>query len=417
MPKLYSSMVMALVVVLIASAAALACSGTGGEESQSANAAQDGAASSANTALPTIRLARVFREMTFERPILLTHAGDGSGRIFIVEQRGTIKVFDPKNQGTDAATFLDIRSKVFRGHNEEGLLALAFHPKYEENGEFFVYYSARDPRRGVVSRFTVKTDNPNEADAASEEVIMDVAQPWGNHNGCMLAFGPDGYLYISLGDGGAANDPQNNAQDLSNLLGTILRIDIDREDEGKKYAVPTDNPFVNREGARGEIWAYGLRNVWRMSFDRETGDLWAGDVGQNRWEEIDLITKGGNYGWRIREGSHPFRPEETSEDPLIDPIVEYTRREGISITGGYVYRGAAQNTLKGIYFYGDYASGRIWGLRYEKGEILAHGEVLKSNTRPVIASFGEDEDGELYICAFERVDGGGGIIYRIEQLF
>lgn len=416
MPRLHPSFVTALSAIVLTSAAALACSdsSSGGDGASVIGESREVGSPSA---LPTIRLARVFSDLSFERPILLTHAGDGSGRIFVVEQRGTIKVFDPKAQSREAAMFLDIQPKVYRGHNEEGLLALAFHPKYEENGQFFVYYSANDPRRGVVSRFTVKTGNPNEADAMSEEVIMDVAQPWGNHNGCMLAFGPDGYLYISLGDGGAANDPQNNSQDLSNLLGTILRIDIDREAEGKKYAVPADNPFVDRKGARGEIWAYGLRNVWRMSFDRKTGDLWAGDVGQNQWEEIDVIVKGGNYGWRIREGMHPFRPQETSDDPLIDPVVEYGRREGLSITGGYVYRGKTQERLAGIYFYGDYVTGRIWGLRYEDGKVIANEEVLKSNTRPVIASFGEDEDGELYICAFERVDRGGGIIYRIEQLF
>ncbi len=271
----------------------------------------------------------------------------------------------------------------------------------------------------MLSRFTVNQDNPNQADPESEHVILEVEQPWGNHNGSTVLFGPDGYMYISLGDGGSAADPLGSGQDLSTLLGTILRIDIDRQPDGRAYAIPADNPFVNQPGARDEIWAYGLRNVWRMSFDRKTGDLWAGDVGQNAWEEIDLIVKGGNYGWNVREGSHPFRG--SSSGPLIDPVAEYPQRRGreivgLSVTGGYVYRGSEQKALYGVYLYADYVTGRIWGLRYEDGRLRDHWEASSPTPRVFVASFGEDEAGELYICGFDGLDGrggGAGRIYRV----
>ena len=275
-------------------------------------------------------------------------------------------------------------------------------------------------RRGVLARFEVSADDPDRADPDSEAVILEVPQPFGNHNGSTVLFGPDGYLYVSLGDGGSANDPQNNAQDLGTLLGTVLRLDVDGEPGG--YAIPQDNPFVDRPGARGEIWAYGLRNIWRMSFDRSTGDLWAGDVGQNAWEEIDVITKGGNYGWRSREGMHPFR-EGVSTDPLIDPVVEYAQRQrrqiiGMSVTGGYVYRGRAMKRLYGAYVYGDYVTGRIWALRYDSGQVTAQREVFHSPPRVYISSFGEDAAGELYVCSFDAMDGrggGAGRIYRVVE--
>ena len=285
-----------------------------------------------------------------------------------------------------------------------------------------MYYSASDPRRGVLSRFTVSGDDPNRADPDSEKVILEVEQPWGNHNGSTVLFGPDGYLYVSLGDGGAAADPHDNGQNLATLLGTILRIDIDQAPDGHGYAIPPDNPFIDRPDARGEIWAYGLRNVWRMSFDRVTGDLWAGDVGQNAWEEIDLITRGGNYGWRIREAAHPFR-EGAAADPLIDPVVEYPQRRGreligMSVTGGYVYRGKAIEQLYGVYLYADYVTGRVWALRRSDGANSAHREVFRGPPRVYISSFGEDAAGELYVCAFDKADGRGGgtgRIYRIVE--
>ncbi|MCH8261185.1 MAG: PQQ-dependent sugar dehydrogenase [Planctomycetes bacterium] len=398
----------------------IGCAGAcaGGESPQAeAQTAQDSptTATAPDESLPTVRLSRAFPRLTFTRPIYLTHAGDGSDRLFVVEQRGRILVFQNRSDVTAAQEFLDIRPIVRMRHNEEGLLALAFHPKYAENGRFYVYYTASDPRRGVLSRFSVSVDDPGRADPSSEQVILEVEQPWGNHNGSTVLFGPDGYLYMSLGDGGAANDPHNNGQDLSTLLATIIRIDVDRQDPDRNYAIPKDNPFVNRPGARGEIWAYGLRNIWRMSFDRETGDLWGGDIGQGKFEEIDLIVKGGNYGWNIREGKHDFRPRESAE-PLIDPVVEYGRREGLSVTGGYVYRGDRVPQLRGAYIYADYVSRKIWGLRYEGGKVTMHREIFSGSGRAYVTSFGEDAAGELYICAFDSPDGRGGSDGRIYRL-
>lgn len=406
---------------LLAIACALAC--MGGSCARAGDGAQPATRGAppehSGDTLPRVRLVRAFPRLTFERPVLVTNAGDD--RLFVLEQSGRVRVFENRPDVEAAGVFLDISDRVRMRHNEEGLLALAFHPAYAANGHLYVYYSAT-PRRGVVARFTVDPQDRNRADPDSEHVILEIEQPYGNHNGASLLFGPDGYLYLSLGDGGWANDPDRQGQNLSTLLGAVLRIDVDREEEGRAYAIPTDNPFVDHEGARGEIWAYGLRNAWRMSFDRETGDLWAGDVGQNSWEEIDLIVKGGNYGWNIREGAHPFR-NGTTVDPLIDPVVEYPQRRGReiigqSVTGGYVYRGTRQPALAGIYIYGDYVSGRIWGLRYADGAVQDHAEIFSGDPRVYISSFGEDAGGELYLCSFDSLDGRGGgtgRVYRVEE--
>ena len=311
---------------------------------------------------------------------------------------------------------LDLRKQVQDKHNEEGLLSLAFHPKYADNGKFYVYYSANTPRRGVLSEFTAKDDRTG-VKKESERVILEVEQPWGNHNGSTVLFGPDGMLYVSYGDGGAANDPKEAGQDLSTLLGTVVRIDIDRRDEGLEYAIPPDNPFVGTEGARPEIWAWGLRNVWRMSFDRDTGDLWGGDVGQNTWEEIDIITSGGNYGWKPREGFEPFasyRGPALPEGSYIDPVVVYPRDKGISVTGGYVQRGDQHPELEGIYFYADYGSGRIWGLRWDGEKMTANREVFMQPGF-FISSFGELNDGTLLVCVFRNTFSGKGKVFRLEK--
>ena len=359
-----------------------------------------------------------FPKLAFKRPVGITHAGDGSNRLFVLEQKGRIMVFQNTNEASEARVFLDLRTKVSRKHNEEGLLALDFHPEFETNGHLYVYYSAKDPRRGVLSRFTVSSDDPDVADSESEQIILEFEQPFGNHNGCTLLFGPDGYLYISLGDGGWLGDPKENGQNLNTLLGSILRIDINDTQDDLAYAIPSDNPFVGRDDARGEIWAYGLRNVWRMSFDRETGELWAGEVGQNLFEEIDLIVKGGNYGWNVREGFHPYRESEIQGD-FIDPVVEYPRADGLSVTGGYVYRGSANPRLTGAYLYADYVSGKIWALRHEGGVMTMHREIYNPpSRRRYISSFGEDEAGELYLCAFDKLDGRGnneGKIYQLRE--
>jgi glucose/arabinose dehydrogenase len=335
------------------------------------------------------------------RPIVLTHAGDGSNRIFVGTQHGVIHVFDKQSVGrTGTKVFLDIEDKVVYNdrQNEEGFLGFAFHPNYKENGEFFVYYTAKDAEHtSVISRFRVSKDDPNVADPASEEEVMRIEQPYWNHNGGTICFGPDGYLYIGLGDGGAGNDPHGNGQNLGTLLGSILRIDVDHKDGDKAYAIPKDNPFVGREGARPEIYAYGIRNVWRIAFDRETGDLWAGEVGQNLWEEIDIITKGGNYGWNYREGTHPFGATEPPADiELIEPIWEYDHQVGKSITGGHVYRGKELPELVGKYLYADYVTGKLWALDYDPQAKQVRGNYsIPSDKLPVI-SFGEDEAGEAY---------------------
>jgi glucose/arabinose dehydrogenase len=304
--------------------------------------------------------------------------------------------------------------------NEEGLLGLAFHPKYQENRQFFIYYSANDrgTRRSVVSRFTASSDEPRRADPSSEKRIWVSAEdPFENHNGGTIAFGPDGFLYITLGDGGAADDPMTSGQNPADWFGSILRIDVDHPSDGKPYGIPADNPALrSKEFARWapEVYCIGLRNVWKFSFDRQTGDLWAGDVGQNLWEMVHRIENGGNYGWSIWEASHPFQPQRRQKaDPaskISRPIVEYphapTRSRadsGLSITGGYVYRGKKRPSLAGVYVYGDFDSGRIWGLRFEDGKLIANGELIDVRRGPKlnIASFGEDSQGELYILAFD----------------
>jgi glucose/arabinose dehydrogenase len=344
------------------------------------------------------------------RPLILTGAGDGTDRIFVVSQYGTIHVWPNDSAAEEMNTFLDIRDRVQYDDkmNEEGFLGLAFHPKYKENGEFFVYYTAKptekNPHLSIISRFRVSKDDPNKADPASEEVLMRIPQPYWNHNGGTLVFGPDGYLYIGLGDGGSRDDPHGNGQNLKALLGKILRIDVDRKDKGLQYAVPKDNPFAGRRGgARGEVWAYGIRNVWRIAFDRETGILWAGDVGQDLWEEIDIIVKGGNYGWNLREAMHPTTPKTAGvpkgsgpRPEFIEPIWEYHHDVGKSITGGSVYRGKDVPELEGGYVYADYVTGQIWALWYDaaKKHVTANREIIAKGA-PVL-SFGENDNGEIY---------------------
>lgn len=334
------------------------------------------------------------------RPLVLTHAGDGSKRIFVAIQQGTIHCF-PGKATTDATKiFLNIEKQVFYDdkENEQGLLGLAFHPQYKKNGEFFVFYTLKkDKTTNVISRFKVKKDNPDEADPASEEVLFTIKRPFWNHDGGTICFGPDGYLYIALGDGGAADDPLKAGQRLNTLLGKVLRIDVDHKEGGKAYAIPKDNPFVGKQGALPEIWAYGLRNIWRMAFDRKTGKLWASDVGQNLYEEIDIIVKGGNYGWSIREGLHPFSVDGVGpRQDLIEPIWEYHHNVGKSLTGGLVYRGKSLPKLDGYFLYGDYVSTKIWALKYDdaKKRVTANHPIPDPNVP--IMSFGEDEDGEAY---------------------
>ncbi len=388
-----------------------------------ARAAEDAASPGLGAAaIPDIRLAPALPHLDFDRPVCMAWPDDGSGRIFIVEQAGVIHAFKPSPDVAQTKVFLDIRPKVRTWHNEEGLLALAFHPRFKDNGQLFVFYSLLEEGRlasmvsgktrvNVLARYTVKPGAPDVADPASERILLRIEKPYGNHNGSTLVFGPDGFLYCSAGDGGAAGDPHDNGQSLATHLGKILRIDVDHEQGGLPYAIPSDNPFAGQSGARPEIWAYGLRNVWRMSFDRKTGELYAGDVGQNLYEELDLVTKGGNYGWRLREGMHPFKTSASGAGDakgakLVEPIAEYGRDLGACVTGGYVYRGGRYPSLQGVYIYADYVSGTFFGLRQEGGKVSGPRTVLQQPKN--IASFGEDQSGELYALAFD------GHVYHVE---
>ncbi len=355
----------------------------------------------------SIQVERVFPDLSFQEMTNLVQPDDTSGLIFITEQRGVIYAFSANNS-QQADMFLDITDRVNRGGNEEGLLGLAFDPDYQGNGYFYVYYSAADPSRSVLSRFSLDEEDTDVADPESEVIIMEVEQPFSNHNAGQLAFGPDGYLYIALGDGGGSGDPQGNGQNLGTVLGSILRIDVSGLSAPGDYEIPADNPFVGTEGARAEIWAFGLRNPWRFSFDLETGLLWAGDVGQNLWEEIDIIAKGANYGWNIMEGSHCYSPATgCNQSGLILPIVEYDHSQGCSVTGGYVYRRDQIPSLQGYYVYGDYCSGNIWALAYD-GNVVTE-NILLAESGLSITSFGEDLAGNLYI-----LDRQGGI-YTLVQ--
>jgi glucose/arabinose dehydrogenase len=356
---------------------------------------------------------RVYPNITISNPVDLQHANDGSGRIFVVSQSGIIYVLDDDQSVTTPPVFMNISSRV-RSGGERGLLGLAFHPGYAENGFFYVYYTAEtnNQLRSVISRFRVDAGNPGLGDPASELVLLEFNQPYDNHNAGQIAFGPeDGFLYIASGDGGSGGDPANNAQTLSTLLGNILRIDVDNTAGSLNYAIPAGNPFAgNTDGYREEIYAWGLRNPWRMSFDPVTGWLWAADVGQNRVEEINIIENGGNYGWKIMEGSTCYSPSTGCDTTgLILPIWEYTHAsgDGRSITGGYVYRGADYPELQGRYFYSDYVSANMWMLQYDG--VNEPVNTLLPNPGFSIASFGTDENEELYAMGHQN-----GQIFRIK---
>ena len=351
----------------------------------------------ANGPLPSVRAEVVFPGVSFNRMVFLTHPEEMPARLYLVLQPGRIMVFDNVPNPSSPETFLDIRNKVSDRGNEEGLLGLAFDPDYRNNGYFYVYYSAASPRRSVIARYHAPAGT-QQADPTSEKIIMEIGQPYSNHNGGQVTFGPDGYLYVGLGDGGSGGDPRGHGQNLRTLLGTILRIDVSTLDEVGSYAVPPDNPFIGVQGARPEIWAYGLRNPWRFSFDRETGDLWTGDVGQNKLEEIDIIKPGANYGWNIVEGSLCFRDSPCSSEGLEPPVAEYGRDGGCSVTGGYVYRGSRLPSLVGAYLYGDFCTGNIWALRHDGSQVVD--QALIADTNLQISSFAEGPDGEVYILSF-----------------
>ena len=348
-----------------------------------------------------------FPNLSFNLPLDLQNPGDGSNRLFVVERRGTIQVFQNDASTTETTTFLDIQNQV-DDRGEGGLLGLAFHPDFESNGFFYVNYTTGSPFRTVISRFQVSADT-DQADEASEIQLLSFNQPFSNHNGGQIRFGPDGFLYISTGDGGGAGDPQENAQDRTNLLGNILRIDVDGSEVGGNYGIPDDNPFVgNDQEFREEIFAYGLRNPFRFSFDAANGDLWVGDVGQNRFEEIDLVENGDNLGWDIKEGNECFEPMEGCDmSGLTEPVFVYSQSGSQSVTGGFVYRGPTLDQLTGKYIFADFISGRIWALDISDLDNPENTELV--DTDLPIAGFGVDADNELYITAFD------GNVYRIVE--
>jgi glucose/arabinose dehydrogenase len=336
------------------------------------------------------------------RPVDIQSAGDGSGRLFIVDQTGRIRIVQ---DGQLLPTpFLDIISKIRSQGSEQGLLGLAFHPNYAKNGQFFVNYTDRQGNT-VIARYQVSVSDPNQADPNSEVRLIQVDQPFANHNGGGLAFGPDGYLYAGLGDGGSGGDPMGNGQSVETLLGKLLRIDVN---SGDPYAIPADNPFASG-GGLPEIWAYGLRNPWRFSFDRATGDLYIGDVGQNSWEEIDHLpagTPGGtNFGWNVYEGTHQYGQARDLTNAVF-PVAEYGHDQGCSVTGGVVYRGPTLPEWQGIYLYSDYCSGLVWGMLPANGQ--EQSQVLFQTGFSVV-TFGQDESGEVYLSNY-----GSGTIYRLQ---
>ncbi len=332
-------------------------------------------------------------------PTDIQSAHDGSGRVFIVEQAGRIMII--KNNQLQGTLFLDISERVGSKGSEQGLLGLAFHPHFSQNGYFYVNYTDKNGNTHI-ARFSASGER---ADPASEKKLLFVQQPFSNHNGGGLAFGPDGYLYIGLGDGGSQGDPYGNGQSANTLLGKILRLDVDH---GDPFAIPAGNPFVTNGQGLKEIWSLGLRNPWRFSFDRLTGDLWIGDVGQDLWEEIDFVPAGSpgglNFGWNKMEGNHPFKG--SNQPGFTSPAAEYPHGPECAVTGGYVYRGEALPEWQGIYFYGDYCSGTIWGL---PTPFQGQAPLLLFQTGFKISTFGLDDSGELYVADYT------GSIYRLQK--
>lgn len=339
-----------------------------------------------------------FPNLTFNNPDGIYSDPTNSNRLFVTEQTGTIKAFNNTENTSAATIFLDIKDKVLYG-GEQGLLGLAFHPNYTQNGYFYLNYVSDNPRRTVIARYTVNPNNPDTADPNSQQVILEIPQPYSNHKGGQLAFGLDGYLYIGVGDGGSEGDPNGNGQSRQTLLGKILRIDVNSASAARNYTIPASNPYsANNLGYREEIYAYGFRNPWRFSFD-STGQLWVADVGQDRVEEIDVVEAGKNYGWNTMEGTLCFNPpSDCNQTGLTYPIYNYTHDLGDAIIGGYIYHGQANPSLKGSYIYGDYGSGRIWALTTNK-QNPSNTQLADSELN--IASFGLDQNNELYFTAYD----------------
>ena len=343
---------------------------------------------------------RVFPNLTFENLTNLVQMNDDSGGFIVTEQKGMVYYFLNNHDVEDANLLLDISDRVSNKHNEEGLLGVALSPNFKVDRALYIYYSAAKPRRSVLSRFVLLDESRLSVRSSTETIILDIPQPYGNHNGGQLSFGPDGYLYIGVGDGGGSGDPKGHAQNKNTLLGSILRIDVTGNLNGAKYIIPKDNPFFNFPNVRQEIWAYGLRNPWRFSFDNHTGSLLVGDVGQEKVEEVDIITKGQNYGWPIMEGTQCYSSSSNcGNSSLTSPVIEYSADQGCSVIGGYVYRGTSLPELNESYIYGDYCSGKIWQANV--------GDVLRGIPRPKLlvdsdlytTSFAQDLQGNLYVLS------------------
>ena len=345
---------------------------------------------------------RAYPNLSFEQPLFLTHQNE---LIYVVEKTGKIKFFTNDPTVTETKFFIDLSERIDKSANEKGLLGFAFHPNYEENGQFFVYYTNREG--SVISRYTRDTENPEVGNPDSEEILLTYAQPYDNHNGGHIEFGPDGYLYIASGDGGSGGDPQNNAQNKASFLGKILRIDVDQT---SAYGIPSDNPFAgNSEGFKEEIFAYGLRNPWRFNFDLKRDLLIAADVGQNKMEEINLIINGGNYGWNFFEGTLTYKSNNTIDKAtLIAPIWTYNHPTGKSITGGYTYYGNETPSLFGTYLYADFISGLVWGLWINEDNSAQNYELLRSDL--MVSSFGIAPENEVII-----IDYRGGL-YKFKEI-
>ena len=344
----------------------------------------------------------------FDKPTELVHSGDGTNRFFLTQQRGIIYVFNNSPSVSTRKVFLDLSDRVSPSGSETGLLGLAFHPNYRTNGYFYVNYTGGSPLTSYIARYQVSTTNPDSAVKASEQILLTIPQPYSNHNGGKVAFGPDGYLYLGFGDGGSANDPGNRAQNRAELLGKIHRIDVDRTEGSLQYAIPPTNPYYrNTNGWREEIYAYGIRNPWRFSFDPATNRLWLGDVGQDTREEIDIVVSGGNYGWRLMEGficNPVVNPTCQDTAGLLRPVWDYPNAGAdISITGGYVYRGVAIPSAVGKYFYADYGSGKTWALTYDG--VNPPTNQLLTDEAYLISTFGVDQNNELYLCEYSTTSG------------
>ena len=368
-----------------------------------------------SNSFPILELKAAFPALTFPLPLWLGAPPDNSKRLFAAGQDGQVWILPADRASDSAKLFMDITDRQPHVQYEEGFLGLAFHPQFKTNRRFYVAYNQQFPKRTVLSEFQVSATDPDKADLSTERVLLEIPKPYWNHNSGCLLFGPDGYLYMSVGDGGDNGDRHNFGQSLHFIYGKIIRIDVDSRAGRVPYGIPRDNPFVgnNDSDYRPETWAYGFRNPWRMSFDRLTGDLWAGDVGQDKWEEIDFVVKGGNYGWSDFEGFHKFRDVPLGTN-WIEPVIEYAHsatlaklsrfpdhEPGNAVIGGYVYRGKKIPELFGVYVYGDFVVGTVWGLRWENGKLTDSGTLVKSNTRRPITSFGEDCDGELYVTSYD----------------